>query len=190
MILLITKADLPDYTKFSVNTADLLINPSISDAHTFDVGPHLSLVELRALAAYLADADRADFATTYTQAETAGFPEADLALLQLSPLYALHMLFTTAVRPLLCYEAYRRFLLDHGVHVTPRGVEVVAGDGTPVSGQQRTEMRADAQAKCSHYQAVLANALRTYRGPATTSTTCGAGRIRRPSSGGYRSAAI
>lgn len=163
MITLITKADLPDYTKMSVNTADLLVNPAIRDAHVFDVLPHLSAAEQGNLVAYLA------------------LPAADQAL------HPAHVLYTTAVRPLLCYETYRRFLLDHGVHVTPNGVEVTTTN--PVSGQQRLEMRADAAAKCSHYQAVLASALRTYRGAATP-TTCGNNRTRRRSAGGYRTAAI
>jgi hypothetical protein len=165
MIQLITKADLPDYTKFSANTADLLINPAIRDAHTFDVLPHLSEVEQANLVGYRAlTADE-------------------------RPQHPAHKLYTEAVRPLLCYETYRRLLLDHGIHVTPRGVEIIAGEGTPISGQQRTEMRADAAAKCSHYQAVLASALRAYRGT-TTSTTCGTDRNRRPSSGGLRTRAI
>lgn len=163
MIQLITKADLPDYTKLSVNTADLLINPAIRDAHTFDVLPHLSEVEQANLVGYLAldETDRAQ--------------------------HPAHKLYTEAVRPLLCYEAYRRFLLDHGVHVTPNAVELTTD--RPVSNQQRAEMRADAAAKCSHYQAVLASALRAYRGT-TTSTTCGTSRTRRPSSGGLRTRAI
>jgi hypothetical protein len=163
MIQLITKADLPDYTKMSANVADALINPAIRDAHTFDVLPHLSAVEQANLVGYLAldETDRAQ--------------------------HPAHTLYTEAVRPLLCYQAYRRFLLDHGVHVTPNGVEVTTNN--PVSGQQRAEMRADAAAKCSHYDAVLAGALRTYRGPAT-STTCGSTRTRRPSTGGYRTRAI
>lgn len=184
MIQLITKRDLPDYTKFSVNTADLLINPSIQDAHVFNVLPHLSLPEQRALSAYLANADRASFEADYKACEKLGFPEEQLAGLVANPLYSVGVLYLSAVRPLLCYETYRHLLLGHGVHVTPNGVEVVEGtDGTPVSGQQRTEMRADAAAKCAHYHSVLASALRTYRGPTTGPTTCGP-RRRRPQSGG------
>jgi hypothetical protein len=160
MIQLITKADLPDYTKLSANVADALVNPAIRDAHTFDVLLHLSEVEQANLVGYLAldETDRAQ--------------------------HPAHKLYTEAVRPLLCYETYRRFLLDHGVHVTPNAVEVTTD--RPVSNQQRAEMRADAAAKCSHYQAVLASALRAYRGI----NTCSTNRNRLPSSGGLRTRAI
>jgi len=183
MIFLITKADLPDYTKVSANVGDHLINPVIRDAHIFDVGPLLSSGEQQALAAYLADANRPTFKTAYQQAEAQGFPAATLALLVASPLYRPHVLYTSAVRPLLCYETYRRFLLDHGAHVTENGVETFStGNNAPISQGQRAEMRADAAAKCSHYRAVLAGALGTYRGPGASQTTCGT--TRRPTSGG------
>lgn len=187
MIQLITKRDLPDYTKASVNIGDNLINPPIRDAHEFDVLPMLTATEQQALAAYLADADRPAFATAYKAAELLGFPPAELAVLEASPLYARHVLYMNAVRPLLCHNAYRRLLLDHGVHVTDNAVEYTTD--TPVSGAQRNEMRADAAAKCSHYQAVFLNALRTYRGPTANPSHCGATR-RRPASGGLRSSVV
>ena len=166
MIQLITKADLTSYTKVSPNIADLLINPAIQDAHTFDVLPLLSPVEQGNLVAYLALA----------AADRTKDP--------------VHVLYTTAVRPLLCYQAYRRFLLDHGAHVTENGVETFSsGNNQPISQAQRSEMRADAAAKCSHFGAVLAGALRVYRGPAAT-TSCGAGRNRRPRTGGFQSSAV
>jgi hypothetical protein len=164
MIQLITKADLPDYTRMSVNIADALINPAIRDAHTFDVLPHFSPAELGNLVAYLA------LDETYRGQHPA------------------HVLYQTAVRPLLCYQAYRRFLLDAGVHITPNSIELTTD--RPVSSQQRAEMRADAAAKCSYYDAVLASALRAYRGPATPSTTCGGSTRRRPATGGLRTSTI
>ena len=161
MIQLITKADLPDYTRLSINIADALINPAIRDAHTFDVLPQLSEAEQGNLVAYLAldETDRAQ--------------------------HPAHRLYTEAVRPLLCYQAYRRFLLDAGVHITPNSIELTTD--RPVSSAQRAEMRTDAAAKCSHYDAVLAGALRAYRG---TTTTCGTPTRRRPATGGLRTSAI
>jgi len=165
MTFLITKADLPDYTRLSPNIGDLLLNPAIRDAHTFDVLPLLREVEVANLAAYL-----------------------QLPLDERGQ-HPAHVLYTTAVRPLLCYETYRRFMLDHGVHLTQNGAETISDVGhAPITGQQRTEIRADAAAKCAHYQAVLAGALRTYRGPQVA--TCGTSTNRRPSSGGLRTAAI
>jgi hypothetical protein len=191
MIPLITKADLPDYTKVSVNIADLLINPAIRDAHIFDVGPLLGGLEQQALAAYLANPDRPAFAAAYKAAELLGFPLSELTGLQASPLYRPYVLYTTAVRPLLCYEAYRRFLLDHGAHVTENGVETFSsGNNAPISQGQRAEMRADAAAKCSHYRAVLAGALATYRGAGANQTTCGTATNRRPTAGGLKTLAI
>jgi hypothetical protein len=192
MIFLITKADLPDYTKVSANVGDHLINPVIRDAHTFDVGPLLNSGEQQALAAYLAAADRPAFVTAYKAAELLGFPLAELAVLQASPLHRPHVLYTTAVRPLLCYETYRRFLLDHGAHVTENGVETFSsGNNAPISGGQRAEMRADAAAKCSHYRAVLAGALAAYRGPGAGTGTCGPNAAnRRPTAGGAKILAL
>ena len=161
MIQLITKAYLPDYTRLSMNIADALINPAIRDAHTFDVLPQLSEAEQGNLVAYLTldETDRAQ--------------------------HLAHTLYTKAVRPLLCYQAYRRFLLDAGVHITPNSIELTTD--RPVSSAQRAEMRADAAAKCSHYDAVLASALRTYRG--TIAPTCGTTR-RRPVTGGLRTSTV
>lgn len=165
MIFLITQADLSDYTRMSANIDALLVKPAIRDAHTFDVLPLLSAAELTSLVAYLA------------------LDETGRAA------HAAHVLYTTAVRPLLCYEAYRRYLLDAGVHLTPNGPEVISEVGhQPLTTAQRTEMRSDAQAKCSHYRAVLLGALRTYRGPAA-STACGT-TSRRPSRGGLTTSAI
>ena len=190
MSFLITKADLSDYTRVSQNVSNLLLNPAIRDAHTFDVLPLLHANEVAALAAYLVEPARAAFVVAYQTAELAGFPPADLLALQASPLYRLHVLYATAVRPLLCYETYRRFLLDHGVHLTENGAETISDVGhQPISGQQRTEMRADAATKCSHYRAVLSIALRTYRGAAATATAC-ATRPRRPGAGGFTSSAV
>jgi hypothetical protein len=191
MIFLIKKADLSDYTRVSVNVSDLLIGPAIRDAHTFDVLPLLSTQDVQQLAAYLVDAGRKDFAASYATSELAGFPEVELVLLQASPLYGLHVLYTTAVRPLLCYETYRRFLLDHGAHVTENGVETFStGNNQPISQAQRAEMRADAAAKCTYYRAILPGALHTYRGANAPITTCGTNRPSRPSSGGLRSVAL
>lgn len=190
MIYLITKADLGDYTRVSANVADLLINPAIRDAHTFDVLPLLAGNEAQQLAAYLTDADRPVFAASYAAAEAQGFPETELVVLKASPLYTRHVLYVTAVRPLLCYETYRHFLLDHGAHVTENGVETFSsGSNQPISQAQRTEMRADAAAKCSHYRALLAGALRTYRGP-EAAPSCGSAATRRPGSGGLTSMAL
>ena len=167
MTLLITKADLPNYTKISRNISDLLLNPAIRDAHVFDVLPLLSEAEVGNLAAYLAT-DLAD-----------------------RPQHPAHTLYTTAVRPLLCYETYRRFMLDHGVHLTENGAETISDLGhQPITTAQRTEIRADAAAKCAHYRAVLAGALRTYRGPSYQAPTCGASTTRRPGNGGLRTSAI
>jgi hypothetical protein len=190
MIFLITKADLGDYTKVSANVSDLLIGPAIRDAHMFDVLPLLSPTVVHQLAAYLADSERKTYGASYAAAEVLGFPEPELAELQASQLYARHVLYTTAVRPLLCYEAYRRFLLDHGAHVTENGVETFSsGNNQPISSTQRTEMRADAATKCTYFRSVLAIELDAYAGTETT-TTCGTHRPTRPSSGGLRSIAI
>lgn len=191
MKLLIAKTDLQDYTRVSEQVADLLINPAIRDAHEFDVLPLLHTAEVLALSVYLADAGRPAFATAYKSAEEAGFPAADLAALQASPLYRPHVLYVGAVRPLLCYETYRRFLLDHGAHITENGVETFSsGNNQPIGQGQRTEMRADAAAKCSFYRAKIAGALATYRGPTYQPASCGASTNRRPGNGGLRTAPL
>ncbi len=167
MIQLITKLDLPDYVKFSVNIDDNLINPAIRDAHTFDVLPLLRDVEQGNLVAYL----------LLEEVDRAAHPA--------------HRLYTTAVRPLLCYEAYRRFMLDHGVHITANGAETVSDVGhQPISGAQRTEIRSDAAAKCAHFRAVLAAALHTYRGPLAGGPAACARSTRRPGRGGFQSSAV
>ena len=164
--LLITAADLADYVRVSANVGALLLEPALRDAHVFDVLPLLRPAEVGNLVAYL----------VLAEAERGAHPA--------------HELYTTAVRPLLCYETYRRFLLDHGAHITANGVETISDVGhQPVSGQQRTEMRADAQAKCAHYRALLGAALHRYRGAAAPAA-CGPAAVRRPGRGGLRITAI
>ncbi|GAA4362767.1 hypothetical protein GCM10023185_31010 [Hymenobacter saemangeumensis] len=180
MNLLISQADLSDYTRLSVNIAPLLINPAIRDAHTFDVLPQLRADEETALSAY--------YALTPTQKEEyilAGEASEDPDVVAF---WRRHRLYA-AVRPLLCYHTYRRFLLDHGAHITANGVETISEVGhMPISGQQRAEMRADASAKCAHYQALLVAALQVYRGPVGR-PAC-ASSTRRPRSGGLTMTAI
>jgi hypothetical protein len=182
MTFFITKLDLPEYVKFSVNTADNLINPSIRDAHVFDVLPLLGAAEEAALAAYkLLTPEGLAALLLITDTETPGYAAA-LATQKV------HTLFTDTIRPLLVYESYRRFLLGHGVHITPTGAEVISGEkGEAISGQQRTELRNDAASKCAFYRARLAVALRTYRG--TSASTCSRP-ASQPGHGGLNSSAV
>lgn len=177
MTFFITKADLPDFVKFSVNIADNLINPDIRDAHEFDVLPLLSPAVVAACVAYRA-VPAADVAAYLA------LPEAEQVL---SPLHRPYRLYA-AVRGLLCHESYRRFLLGHGVHITPNGAETISDVGhQPITTAQRTELRSDAQAKCSIYRAKLLAALRVYEGP--SATTCHS-RPSRPGAGGLKTSAV
>ena len=177
MKLLISKADLPDYVKFTLNTPDKDINPDIRDAHEFDVLPLLTPAELTALYAYkaLPVQDVTDYLA---------LPEADQLL---SSLHKPH-LFYLAVRGLLCHESYRRFLLMAGLHQTPNGLEVISDTGhNPISTQQRSELRGDAQAKCAIYRGRLLTAQRAFSGapaPNCHSST------RRPGNGGLTTYAV
>lgn len=200
MILLITQADLPDYTRMSRNIDASQLSPYIRDAHVFDVLPQLRPAEVAALAALVGlPASLAAFALLTPEAQAAAplsaaalaYQAYTLLPAEAQPLEAGHALYTLyfeGVRPLLCYHTYRRFLLDHGAHITPNGLETISDAGhMPISGQQRNEMRADAQAKCAHYQAALAIHLRAYRSPAGPSCTPS---TRRPRSGGLTASAI
>jgi hypothetical protein len=176
--LLISLADFPDFVPFSVNIGAHLVDPHIRDAQTFDVAlPAAVYAALdTALGVVLpefkpSDFDGAEFATT---AAVAGWTDLPLAAL-----------WYAAVRPLLVLHAARRMLLWHGLHITPNGAEITVNQ--PISGQQRTELRADLQAKANQYEAVLAGALRTYL--PVTPTVCGATRRRR-NSGGFSSHAL
>ena len=165
MRLLISLADFPDFVPFSVHIAEALVSPHIRDAQTFDVGPLLPVLTWQALVAAL------------DGGPVAGWTEPALAAL-----------WSNGVRPLLVSESARRMLLWHGAHVTPNGLETVSDIGhAPVSGQQRAELRADLQAKCAHYRARLASALRTYA--PTTTTSCNRP-VRRPGSGGLSISAV
>lgn len=156
---LVTLADFPAYVPFSANIGAHLVDPHIREAQTFDVWPLLPGALQTALAAAKAD-----------------WLPAELAL------------FDDFVKPLLVTEAARRMLLWHGLHITPNGAETVSDVGhMPISNVQRTELRADLQAKANHYRARLEAALRlAYPSPGTT---CGVVRRRR-GHGGMTSAAL
>ena len=180
MKLLITKYDLPDYVKFTTNTADKDVNPDIRDAHEFDVLPLLTPAEQQAAALYAGYKQAVaafDALKPEQQAERPLTPEqltyvAYLALSEeaqaASPLHKPCQLYL-AVRGLLCHETYRRLLLTAGLHQTPNGLEVISDSGhAPISPQQRAELRGDAQAKCAVYRARLLTAQRAFSGPPAT----------------------
>ncbi|MBO2010845.1 hypothetical protein [Hymenobacter negativus] len=200
MKLLITKFDLPDYVKFTSNTADSLINPDIRDAHEFDVLPLLTPAEVQVVATYvgyqqavaafqvMTEADQATHPLTPEQLAYAAYltlPEAEQPLDVLYKPYQ----FYRAVRGLLCHESYRRFLLSHGLHQTPNGFEVISDGGhQPISNQQRTELRGDAQAKCATYRSRLLVTQRAFSG-VPIATTCPSS-TQRPGNGGLMTYAV
>lgn len=157
---LITKADFPEFVPLSVNVGDHLINPYILDAYTFDVAGLLTAAEWQLL--------------------QGPQPYQEPAL----------VLLWAALKPVWVVESFRRFFLWHGTHVTENGVETFSDGGNqPVSSARRAELKADIEAKASHYRRLLEAALRTYRGPAQP-TTCTSARRRRPSDGGLKTYAV
>jgi hypothetical protein len=180
MRLLISIADFADFTAFSKNIGGQLADPYIRDAQTFDVKLGADLYGKLEAALDLVQPEfkpdefaSPDFAT---RANVAGW--ADLKLAEL---------WYSAVRPLLVCHSARRMLLWHGLHITPNSAELTTD--RPISSQQRAELRADLQTKCGHYEALLAVALRAYL-PATTPTTCGTTRRRRPTTGGLTTSVV
>ena len=178
--LLITLADFPDYTPFSVNIGAHLVNPHIRSAQAFDVWPLLPA------------ALRAELQAAFGEATLAGsegeFYGGEFYTPTPSNLAAMPPIFREYVRPLLVLESARRMLLWHGAHVTPNGLESFSdGSNQAVSGAQRNELRQDLIAQASHYRARLEGALRTAY-PSAYSTTCGP--ARRRSSGGATISAI
>ena len=94
-------------------------------------------------------------------------------------------LFANHLKRLLVLESARRMLLWHGLHITPNGAESLSA--LPITDQQRTQLRADLQAKASHYRpSVLAAVHVLYP---VAGTTCGTP-SRRPGNGGLRTAAL
>ena len=175
MKLLISIADFPDFTPFSKNISAHLVTPHIRDAQTFDVKLGAALYEQLELALSAVQPEfiptEFDTAEFFTSATNAGWPDPKLATLWYS-----------VVRPLLVSHAARRMMLWHGLHITPDGAESTAE--RPISPQERAALRADLQAKCSHYESLLTAALRTYL-PTTSPATCTTTR-RRPTHGGLR----
>jgi hypothetical protein len=179
MKLLISIADFKHFVPFSGNIAPLLVEPYIRQAQSEDVKLGRDLYAKLELAL---DAVMPEFSPDEFESEEfpdsatgAGWTDTKLAIL-----------WYTAVRPLLVYHAARRMLLWHGLHVTPNALEQTTD--RPVSTAQRAELRANLTAQCSHYESVLAGALRAYL-PATTPTTCGATR-RRPTTGGLTTSVV
>lgn len=163
MSYLITKLDFPEFVPLSVNVADNLINPYIRDAYTFEVARLLTAAEWALVTAALA-------------------PDAVAAPGEL--------LLWAALKPVWVLESFRRFFLWHGTHVTENGVETFSDGGNqPVTGARRAELKADIEAKASHYFLLLDSALRTYRGTVLT-TSCSTTTRRRRSQGGLTTHAV
>jgi hypothetical protein len=178
MRLLISIADFPGIVPFSVNIDPLLVDPHIRDAQTFDVklgtALYAKLDEALQLTQPEFSPDEFDTQEFKAAAATAGWADDKLA-----------SLWYSAVRPLLVCHAARRMMLWHGAHITPNGLETISDVGhMPISTAVRAELRSDLQAKCSHYEALLLPALRSYQ-PITTPSTCGTSR-RRPTRGGLK----
>lgn len=180
MKLLIALADFPDFVAFSPNISPALAAPYLRQAHTFDVQLPAAVradleTELPVIApTFKPDAcEAADFAT---EAAKAGWSNTTLA-----------RLWYEAIRPLLVLESARRMLLWHGLHITPNGAENLST--TPISSQQRAELRADLQSQAAFYRARYEAGLRSLA-PAPATSTCGATSHRRPGRGGLQTAAL
>jgi hypothetical protein len=98
---------------------------------------------------------------------------------------AVEKLFTDHLIRLLVLESARRMLLWHGLHITPNGAENTAS--LPITDQQRTQMRADLQAKAEHNRPAVIAAIAVLYPP--TAASCG-NHNRRPGNGGLRTVAI
>lgn len=151
---LITKADFPEYTVVSLNVADRLINPYIGDAWLYFIEPLLRTAEVAALVP----------------------PAADWAP-ELTTLWGF-------LKPVWVLDSYRRFVANHGIHVTSDGIESLSSDvgRAPISGTERARLVAEVQGKISIRLGKLEAALRTYRGP-SASTSCTTNRRRRTAPG-------
>jgi len=179
MKLLISILDFGDFTAFSKNIAEALVNPYIREAQQFDVRlPAPVRAELETeLDAVLPSfkPDEFDTADFDTEAKIAGWQNLALA-----------KVWYEGIRPLLVLEAARRMLLWHGVHITPNGAEITAE--SPASSQTLAALRADLQAKASYYRPLFEAGLRSLSTSAAP-TSCGTTR-RRPSRGGFTSYAV
>lgn len=186
-MLLITKKDFPAYVPFSLEIGSHLVTPHIQNAQYIDLAPLLLPAELAEMQAELRAHPRVEY----------GFFEFDPLAFASEQLVSewsnqpLYVLFQGFVRPLLVHEAYRRMIPHHGHHFTSNGMEVVSDLGhQPISAGVRNELREEALALCNRYRSRLEIALRTYRGPAATPTTCTASRHRRLGNGGTKHYAI
>lgn len=179
MKLLISILDFADFTAFSKNIAEALVNPYIREAQQFDVRLPIEVrAELEAelegvVPSFKPDEfNSADFST---EANIAGWKNLALA-----------KAWYEGIRPLLVLEAARRMMLWHGVHITPNGAELTAEN--PASPQLLAALRADLQAKASYYRPLYEAGLRSLSTSAAP-TSCGPTR-RRPSRGGFTSYAV
>jgi hypothetical protein len=109
----------------------------------------------------------------------------ELAKARAAWLPATEKLFTDHLKRLLVLESARRMLLWHGLHITPDGAESTAS--LPITDQQRTQLRADLQAKATHYRPAVIAAIALLYPPAAAA--CG-GHQRRAGNGGLRTSAI
>jgi hypothetical protein len=179
MKLLISILDIADFTAFSKNTGEHLVTPYIREAQQFDVKLPAAVqaeleAELEAVQPQFKpdEFQGADFSTTAT---TAGWKNLALA-----------KVWYESIRPLLALEAARRMMLWHGFHLTPNAAETTSD--RPMSKQDRAELRADLQAKASHYRPLFEAGLRSLS-PITAPASCGAVR-RRVSRGGFTSTSV
>ena len=181
--LLISLSDFPDYVPFSVNIDASLVNPHIRTAQTMEVWPLLPLALRTELIAAVGEAE--------PSGEAGEFYGAEFYTPSASVLVALPDIFREHVRPLLVVESAREMMLWHGLHITPAGAQTISDPSIgaqPISGQQRTELRANLATKCTQYRARLETALRLAY-PNSYSNTCSGAR-RRPTSGGLQISAV
>jgi hypothetical protein len=176
--LLISLEDFPDFLPFSVEIAPLLVEPHIRDAQTFDLWPLLPVALRKVYAEPVANWPAAPVGTLFYQ-DTVFKPAPNQVGVET-------ILFNDFVKPLLVCLSGSRLMLWHGLHVTEAGMEVFTDMGrAPISQAQRVQLRADVQAKATHYQGLFETALRAAY-PVTTPCA----RRRRPVSGGPTMSAI
>lgn len=138
-----------------------------------NIGAHL-------VAPHIADAQELDLIPLLPEAL-----RTELAKARPAWLPAVEQLFTNHLRRLLVLESARRMLLWHGLHITPNGAENTAS--LPITDQQRTQLRADLQAKAGHYRPAALAAIAVLYPPVAAS--CGT-RTRLRGNGGLQTSAI
>jgi len=141
MATLIDKDDFSAYVKWSANILASQVDTHCSDAQLFDVKPIMPTAKVSENN-MLTDIETAINESPVTKPE-------------------LVELFNSYIKPLLVLNAYRRFLLWHGVNIAQFGLRKnIEETSESITDKQRAELMADTEAKTNAYLAEFKKALK------------------------------